>query len=456
MAEARALTRSVVLGNQLERGFIDHRVALLEVPLDRQPGNTDFDAIVVGSGPGGATVAGELSKRGKRVLILERGGNRPLKDSFLAAVSILNDVSLGDRLVMSRALTTGGTTAIYLAATVCPPLELFQSLGIDLSWALKDAETQLPLAVLPDALLPVQSLRLRESAIALGYEWLTSRMLVDQSKCTAGYSYGAKWTARHYVQEAVTGGAILVNRAKALRVLVDDNRATGVEYELQTTKHNVEVRRAFASKIVLAAGGAATPTILQRSGIKNIADKGFYCHPSFMLSGRISGLKTRDGFGGTGGLVLDGSIYVGDANVDRTLYRMVMLGNRQWIRALSYSRSIAMGVMIKDSLGGGLRQDGVYSKQLTREDHAKLAEGEQVARRIIQHAGGKNLFKSPVHASHVGGAVRIKEHVDEKLETEYRNLHVCDASVLPGIVNTPTLTLICLGKYLANHLAPAA
>ena len=147
---------------------------------------------------------------------------------------------------------------------------------------------------------------------------------------------------------------------------------------------------------------------------------------------------------------------MGDANVDRTLYRMVMLGNRQWIRALSYSKSIAMGVMVKDSLGGGLRQDGVYSKRLTNEDLAKLAYAEQVARRIIEHAGGRNLFKSPVHASHVGGTVRIREHVDEKLQTEYRNLHVCDASLLPAIVNTPTLTLICLGKYLANHLAHAA
>ena len=38
--------------------------------------NTKFDVIVIGSGPGGATVANELSKRGKRVLILTQNEDR--------------------------------------------------------------------------------------------------------------------------------------------------------------------------------------------------------------------------------------------------------------------------------------------------------------------------------------------------------------------------------------------
>lgn len=45
--------------------------------LDKQFNNKEFDAIVVGSGPGGATVARELSKRKKKALILERGGDAP-------------------------------------------------------------------------------------------------------------------------------------------------------------------------------------------------------------------------------------------------------------------------------------------------------------------------------------------------------------------------------------------
>lgn len=424
--------------------------------MDKQTGDAEFDAIVVGSGPGGATVARELSRRGRRVLILERGGNKPLKDTLLGIMSIMDAVKVGDGLITARALTTGGTTSVYLASTVPPPLETFQALGIDLSGDLAETEKELPLAILPDACLRPHSLRIRESAIALGYPWRTALMLVDQTKCSSGYDFESKWTARSYVQEAVENGAILISQARALRVLVEDGRAVGVEYELRKSKKNVEIRQVFGSKIILAAGGATTPIILRRSGVRNIADQGFYCHPSFLVFGTISGLNGRDGFGGTGGLTLDGGIHVGDGNFDRTFYRLIMLGQQKWIRALSYSRNIGMGVTVRDSLGGALSEDGRYHKQLTKEDYAKLAKGEEVARQIIEHAGGRNLFVSPLSGALVGGMVRINEHVDENLETEYRNLHVCDGAVLPLNVNAPTLTLICMGKYLARHLTRAA
>ncbi len=37
-----------------------------------------YDAIVIGSGPGGATIARDLTRQGKRVLILERGHGNPI------------------------------------------------------------------------------------------------------------------------------------------------------------------------------------------------------------------------------------------------------------------------------------------------------------------------------------------------------------------------------------------
>ena len=66
------------------------------------------------------------------------------------------------------------------------------------------------------------------------------------------------------------------------------------------------------------------------------------------------------------------------------------------------------------------------------------------------------ILKSSLSAAHIGGAIKIKEHVNEYLETEFSNLHVCDGSVIPESVKvSPTVTLVCLGKYLANHLSPA-
>jgi hypothetical protein len=167
----------------------------------------------------------------------------------------------------------------------------------------------------------------------------------------------------------------------------------------------------------------------------------------------VPGLKAGENFIGSMGTQVDGHMALGDANFARASYRMFMLARRRFIRAFCHSQSIGVGVSVKDELGGGLQEDGRYYKRLTKEDIGRLKKGEHMARQIIQNAGGKHIFTSPPGASHVGGVIRIKEHIDENLQTEYANLHVCDGSVIPeSVMGAPTLTLICLGKYLANHL----
>ncbi len=370
--------------------------------MHTQQKTNDFDVIVVGSGPAGATVARELSRQRKKVLILERGGDGPLSEG-LGMASIARNVAVNDDLKAVRAITTGGTTALYFGVAETPPLDAFQALGIDLRRALEEAQRELPLTVLPDEMLGEQALRVREATIALGHVWKKSTMLVDTSKCAGGYAYDAKWNARILLRAAVADGATLLPHARAMKVLADGNRAIGVEYQSGTKEKNFEMRRAYGAKIVLAAGGATE---------------------------------------------------VGDGNPARVFYRLFMLNHRRWFRAFLHSKSIGVGVMVKEPLGGELRDDGRYYKQFKQEDLKKLDKGEEVARDIIRRAGGKNIFKSALSAAHIGGSVRIKETIDENLETEYRNLHVCDGSVIPDDVHVaPTLTLVCLGKYLANYLA---
>jgi len=422
--------------------------------LDKQFNNNEFDAIVVGSGPGGATVARELSKRNKRVLILERGGDASIKEGSLATGSILSAVSVGDNLATARAFTTGGTTAVYFAVVDFPPLESFLSLGIDLSRELEEAKRELPLTVLPNELLGAQALRVRDSALELGYVWKKKTMLVDLSKCVSGYSSEAKWNAKRYVQEAVADGATLITRARVLKAIVEKKQAVGVEYKIRRGKKDFEIRQAFGAKIILSAGATASPIILRNSGIQNVVNCGFYCHPSFGVFGVVPGMKAGENYVASMGGEFQDDIGLGDGNLTRASYRMLMLSYRRFIRAFFHSRSIGVGVMVSEGLGGGLQEDGRYHKQLKKEDFGKLEKGEQMARRIIKNAGGKHIFKSPLSAAHVGGTIRIKEHLDERLQTEYSNLYVCDGSLIPENANiSPTLTLICLGKYLANHLS---
>jgi choline dehydrogenase-like flavoprotein len=44
--------------------------------------HSSFDVIVVGSGPGGASVAREATRHGMRVLVLEQGSAAPLKGTL--------------------------------------------------------------------------------------------------------------------------------------------------------------------------------------------------------------------------------------------------------------------------------------------------------------------------------------------------------------------------------------
>ncbi|MBF0102141.1 MAG: GMC family oxidoreductase [Desulfobacterales bacterium] len=419
-----------------------------------------FDAIVVGSGPGGATVAKELTHKKLKVLILEEGSNAPITGSPIQTIQIAgipgkNVLFTPELLSMVRATVTGGSSIIYYGTAFDPPVQMFAQYGIDIHNEVEEIRTELPIAPLRDDLIGPMAKRIMESAKSLGYAWDKLPKFIYQDKCRQdcwrcnyGCPYGAKWNARMYVEEAVSNGAVLVNGVKVQDVLFEKKQARGVAF----TRWGIE-DKAYAPIVILAAGGIGTPVILRASGIKN-AGYQFFFDPLISVMGTANDIDGGQEVPMATGIHLkeDGYLMT-DMTIPHLLYKLFAAQVFRFDRLFSHRKTLTIMIKIKDDLGGRLTDSGGVRKQLTQEDLKKLHSGYDRAREILTRAGATNIFKSWYIAAHPGGTAKVNDIVDTHLQTEYHNLYVCDCSVIPepwGL--PPTFTLIALAKRLAKHL----
>jgi choline dehydrogenase-like flavoprotein len=110
---------------------------------------------------------------------------------------------------------------------------------------------------------------------------------------------------------------------------------------------------------------------------------------------------------------------------------------------------------LKDEISGGVGSDGRIRKGMTPADRERLAKAEQTAGAILRQAGCNpdTIFTTPLRGTHPSGTVRLGEMLTTDLESEIKNLFVCDASTFPEALARPTvLTIIGLARRLAAHL----
>ncbi len=420
----------------------------------------EADVIVVGTGPGGATVAREMTNRGKDVLMLEWGDRKPITGTLpqfaLAAAipgkSFLITQDLGG---MVRGITTGGSSVFYYGTAFEPPLGLFDSYGINLRSEVEEIRKELPTQPLADELLGPMARRMMESARDLGYDWQKLPKFIDQDKCKPGCfrcNYGcpegAKWSGRMFVDEAVKKGARLINDAKVLRVLVENGKAIGVEY-----RRKKMVRRAYAATVVVSAGGIGSPLILRATGIKE-AGYDFFFDPLITVMGTVDDIRGGREIPMAGGMHVKEDGYVmTDMTVPLALHMLLNAQMGRLDQLHTHQKTLQIMIKIKDGLGGWITDKGGIRKRMTEVDKVKIFKGYAHAREILAHAGAANIHRSWYLAAHPGGTVKINELVDTDLKTEFENLYVCDCSVMPEAWGLPpTFSLIALGKRLARHL----
>lgn len=423
---------------------------------------THYDTIVVGSGPAGATVARELSGlAGHRVLVLERGG----ADRVTGAIpqTALELGRPGRSLLLTsgllatvRAITAGGSSIYFYGTAWDPPFEMFDRYGIDLRAPVAEAKAELPIAPLAGDLVGPKATRIMEAAQASGLDWAPLPKFIFQDRARRGGwlgyyeapSYDSKWNARMWLDEAVERGADLVTHAAVERVLFEGGAAGGVQYRVDGCRST-----ATADRVVLAAGGIGTPAILRASGIAD-AGRDFFYDPLVAVMGETDGVDSGPELPMQAGLnCSDDGYMMTDMTVPESLYGALTAQVGRLHKLGAYRRTLQVMVKARDGLGGHLTDRGGVRKGLTSDDRAKLDHGYRRARRLLEAAGARGVYRSWYVASHPGGTAKLGEIVDADLRTEYDNLYVCDASVIPepwGL--PPTLTLIGLGKHLAARL----
>src|SRR5262249_11143588 len=155
------------------------------------PSSSSYDAVIVGSGPGGATVARELARRSRRVLVLEQGDAAALKGTAADMAKIAAVPGKGlflhrDASLLVQGVAAGGSSTVYFATAAPPPLDMFSEHGIDLAPHLAALRAELPMAPLPDELVGPMALRIMEGARHAGVAWRKLDKLIRSNACRSG------------------------------------------------------------------------------------------------------------------------------------------------------------------------------------------------------------------------------------------------------------------------------
>ncbi|MEU9117051.1 GMC family oxidoreductase [Streptomyces sp. NPDC048483] len=279
---------------------------------DRDEVTYAADVCVVGTGAGGGVIAGELARRGLKVVILEAAGQYDEADFDQLELRAYRNLywrggpqatADGNVAIQAGACLGGGTTVNWTNCLRTHPWvrEEWETLGLH-GLAGPDFDAHLD-AVLTrisatdrcsDLNGPQQ--RMQEGAERLGWSFTTVVRNADPDRYdprTAGYlgfgdqSGSKQGTLKTYLQDAYRDGADLLVHCRADRVRVEHGRAAGVEatWSDPATGRSAKVT-VRAGHVVVAGGALESPALLLRSGIGGPSvGKHLRLHPSTAVFG---------------------------------------------------------------------------------------------------------------------------------------------------------------------------
>jgi choline dehydrogenase-like flavoprotein len=423
------------------------------------------DILIVGSGAGGASIARELSKKGKKVSILEAGAY-PKLGTELNALEIYTGGFFGpgefskEKVEILRTKMVGGSSVVTFGNGTRALQAEFKSHGIDLEAEFQEAENELNIVQCPEENMGERTKLLMKASQELGYHCNPMPKFIDFSKCRGcgncvlGCIYGAKWTSRNYIGDSYKHGAKLLTNHQVETVLTQGDQVKGVK------AHTPEgVKEIEAETVVLAAGGLGTPVILQKSGLEagshlfgDTLVTTFGVKKDANFSTELGMATIIDDFHDTEGYILSPTM---EGPLDLLTDRFPL--SKKHV-VLNLSKLIGVMAKTRDTANGTVFADGSFEKPVPQVDRDKIDKGYERSKELLLAAGvePKSVFRTHIRAGHPGGTAGVGRVVNNELETEVSGLYVCDCSVFPEAPGKPpVLTIVALAKYLAAKLAPS-
>jgi len=422
------------------------------------------NVIVVGSGAGGATVAKELQGQGNiQVTILEAGKSfRPFSANLaviekLKRSGLLFDERLiqllfpamqirktDEQMILVNGRGLGGTTTLATGNGLRLDHDL-KKIGINLDAEFEELYQEVPVSVEHQKHWHTITRRFFEICREMNLDPQPLPKMGDPGhciycgRCILGCLQGAKWDSRQFLSSAQKKGAKVFTGSQVNKVIIKNNRAIGVR-----ARQGWFNRFYPADLVILAAGGLATPLILENSGIK--------CEPRLFVDPVLCVAAERKGCFQYKEISMPFVVQQDHFIISPYFDYLSFFFNKKW--KFPIGDIAVLMIKLADSNEGTISRNKI-KKFLTERDKEIMKRGVEICTEIFNRLGVKTeqTFLGTVNAGHPGGMVPLTRQDATTFHPARlpENLYLADATLFPESLGCPPIfTIMAMAKRVSK------
>ena len=411
-----------------------------------------FDAVVIGSGAGGAMVARSLARSGMNVVVVEEGARHSVEEfrshhPLRRWADLYRDAgataALGiPPIVLPIGRGVGGTTLVNSGTCYRPPTKVLKRWRDESHLELADPDFLNPLVddvwrtleIGPVDLSVMGNNGLTALAGAKELGWAHGPLNRNAPgcggccQCAIGCPRNAKFGVHlNALPQACEAGAKILSHARVTKILTEGGRATGILASRENGSH-LEIR---APIVVVCAGATETPPLLRRShlGHHPRLGKNLALHPAIGISGRFSQDITAwqgvlqsasvEEFHDSDGILIEAT------STPPGMGSMILPGfGQSLIDEISRSNTLCtLGAMIGDDGSGTVvgSRSPIITYNLKRHDGARLVKSIWVMGKVLFASGAHEVLTGIPSHQVVKSVAELEEATSN---ANYKKLHV--------------------------------